>query len=67
MSREKALELYEKDDIASKPANYKDVLKYLNLSDDDLQAIVNIPKLKYEKHTSKLNRLFVSLMKIKQM
>ncbi len=64
--REKALELYKTDNITSKPNNYMEVLKYLNITEEDLQRVITIPKLKYEKHTSKTNRLFSSLMKIKQ-
>jgi len=67
ISREKAVELYAIDDITSKPANYQNALDYLNLTDEDLEKIVTILPLKFEKHTSKINRLFTRLMKIKQL
>jgi len=38
----------------------------LDLNDEQLDVIVNIPPLKYEKHTSKMNRLFAILMKLKK-
>lgn len=66
ISREKALELYSIDDITSLPANYQNVLNYLNLTKKDIQTIINNKPLKFEKHTSKMNRIFTSLMKIKQ-
>ncbi|OFX18295.1 MAG: hypothetical protein A2033_17760 [Bacteroidetes bacterium GWA2_31_9] len=66
ISREKALELYSNDDITSLPENYQNVLNYLNLTEKDLQTIINNQPLKFEKHTSQINRLFTRLMKIKQ-
>jgi len=67
ITREKALELYSIDDIASKPDNYQDVLSYLKITEEDLQMVTNIPPLKYEKNTSKINRFFTRLMKIKKL
>jgi len=66
ISREKALELYKADNITSKPDNCQEVLRYLDLTEEDLQQILTIPKLKYEKHTSKVNKLFAGLMRMKQ-
>jgi len=66
ITREKASELFDADHIESKPANYQKVLNQLDLNDEQLDVIVNIPPLKYEKHTSKMNRLFAILMKLKK-
>jgi len=67
ITREKALELYSIDDIASKPDNYQDVLRYLKITEEDLQMITNIQPLKYEKNTSRIDRFFTRLMKIKKL
>jgi hypothetical protein len=66
ISREKALEMYSMDDIESKPYGYQKVLEYLSITDEDLDKIITIPALKYEKYTSGLNRFFIRLMKIKK-
>jgi len=66
ISREKALDLYIKDNITSLPKNYMEVLDYLKISENELQEIIKIPKLKYEKYTSSLNKLFTILMRFKQ-
>ncbi|HBX50367.1 MAG: hypothetical protein A2275_12485 [Bacteroidetes bacterium RIFOXYA12_FULL_35_11] len=66
ISRDKALELYSKDEITSLPTSYQNVLHYLNLTEKDIQIIIKNQPLKFEKHTSKINRFFTSLIKIKQ-
>ncbi len=66
ISREKAIELYSADNVTTKPDNYQHVLDHLGLTEDDLEKITNIHPLKYEKHISKMNKLFAGLMKIKQ-
>ena len=66
VTREKALELYRADDIESKPSNYRDVLHHLGLKEEDLQTIANNTPLKFESHTSRMNRLFARIMKLKQ-
>ena len=66
VTREKALELYRADDIESKPSNYRDVLHHLGLKEEDLQTITNNTPLKFESHTSRMNRLFARIMKLKQ-
>ncbi len=64
ISRDHAVELYKEDNIESLPKNYLDVLDYLDLSSKDLERIISIKPLKYEKHTSKLNRLYLFLVRI---
>jgi tRNA(Ile)-lysidine synthase TilS/MesJ len=66
INREKALDLYSADNISVKPYNYQNVLKYLNLTEDDLKTITSIPPFRFEKHISKMNILFTGLMKLKQ-
>jgi len=66
ISRDKALQLYAADQINEKPANYKDILDILQISENDFANIENISPLKYETKTSKINRIFAQLIKIKQ-
>lgn len=65
ITREKASELFRTDNIESKPVNYQRVLSQLNLTDENLDAIVKNSPMKFEKHTSKMNKFFAILMKIK--
>jgi len=66
ISKDKAIEMYEADNIDEKPINFKDVLNVLDISEENLKDIEKIPALKYEKHTSKINRLFIYLTGVKQ-
>lgn len=66
ISRKKALELYTADNIFEKPENYIEILRRLNLTEDDLEKIIAIPPLKFEKYTSMMNMLFTGLMQVKQ-
>lgn len=65
ITREKGSFMFANDKVDSKPANTEEVLNYLGLTDKDLDAITQIQPMKYENHTSKMNRLFAFLMKIK--
>mgnify|MGYP003810277381 CR=1 FL=1 len=65
ITREKGALIFAGDKIDSKPANADVVLDYLGLTDKDLDAITQIQPMKYEKYTSKMNRLFTYMMKIK--
>jgi hypothetical protein len=64
ITREKALELFSKDNITSLPTNYQNVLEYLNLKEKDIETIVKNVPLKFENRTSRLNRLFARLIKL---
>jgi hypothetical protein len=66
ITREKALDMYSNDNMELKPVNYLEVLKYLNLTEENLQNIITIPPLKYEKHTSNMNKLFALIMNLKK-
>ena len=64
INREKALKLYESDNINEKPDNYKEILELLNLKEQDIDTILSNYSLKYEKYTSKADKLYVSIMKL---
>lgn len=66
ITREKALQLYRDDNILEKSDKYSEILKFLDLSDKDLENIIKVTPLKYEKYTSKMNKLFERMMKIKR-
>lgn len=65
ISREKALALYSADNIESLPANYQKVLDYLQITREELHAVEKTPPLKYENRTSKADKVFAGLMKLK--
>ena len=66
LDRPKAEQLYQTDLVGDKPANYQDVLGLLDLSEKDLETIVKIEPLKYERHTSKMNKLYAKLMELRK-
>jgi tRNA(Ile)-lysidine synthase TilS/MesJ len=63
VTKEKALAMYESDNIAAKPACYQQILEYLRISDDDMGNVLKITPLKYEAHVSSANKRFIKLMK----
>lgn len=63
ITREQALKLYNNDKIEIKPSNYSDVLKHLDLTEEDIEKALSYKPLKYEKNASKMNRLYSYLMK----
>ncbi|MDD3740881.1 MAG: hypothetical protein PHH30_06535 [Bacteroidales bacterium] len=66
ISREKALQLYESDMLDLRPANYNDILSLFDISEKQMGDIVKIRPLKYERYTSKINKLFLYFVKLKQ-
>lgn len=62
ITRGKAMELYAADNIAEKPDGYRRTLDYLGLTDQDLEEIIRIKPLKFEGHTSRMNRIFTKLL-----
>ena len=64
VTREKALALYESDNIAEKPQNYNQILDILNIDDADMENVLKIKPLKYERHVSMANKLFFRLVKL---
>ena len=65
ITREEGARMLAADRVNQKPANAQEVLNHLGLTEKNLDSIVKIPPLKYEKHTSKINRLFTVMMKLK--
>ena len=64
INREKAFDLYQSDRIMDKPANYQQILDMLDIDEKDMEEVLKIKPLKYEKHVSKVNKLYAKLMKI---
>ena len=64
ISREKAIELYNEDKINNKPENYNEILKMLGLNENSIAEILKNYPLKYENHTSKLDKLYILIMKL---
>jgi len=63
ITREKAMTMYKSDNIAEKPANYNQIIDILNIDDADMENVLKIKPLKYERYVSSTNKLFSSLMK----
>jgi hypothetical protein len=63
IDREKAMKMYIADKVDVLPENYIDILNYLEISDKELSDALNISPLKYEKHCSKINKLYITLLK----
>jgi hypothetical protein len=63
ITREQAIKLFKADNIEEKPSNYSEVLKHLGLSDEDIIKAISYIPLKYENHTSKMNKLYGYMMK----
>ena len=63
ITREKAAALYHADHIKDKPANYQEILDILAINEKEMEEVLKIKPLKYEKHVSKANKLFIKLMK----
>ena len=64
ITREKALAMHKADNIAEKPANYKQMLDLFDITDADMENVYKIKPLKYERHVSLANKLFFRLMKL---
>jgi len=64
ITRVKAIEMHHTDRIMDKPANYQDIITMLDVTEKDMETVLNIKPLKYEKHVSKVNKLYVKLMKL---
>lgn len=66
ITRKKAEELYNSDNVMNKVANYQEILSMLDIDEKDMESILRVKPLKYEKYVSKANILFAKLMKIKK-
>ena len=63
ITRDKALAMYKSDNMAEKPANYNQLTNLLNINDADMENVLKIKPLKYERYVSSANKLFFWLMK----
>jgi hypothetical protein len=66
VSRDKALEMYDNDLVEEKPSNYNEILNLFSLSESDMEKVIRVKPLQYEKHTSKINKLFLYFVRLKQ-
>jgi len=64
ITREKAADLHQSDSVMNKPANYQEILAMLNIDEKDMEGVLNIKPLKYERHISKANKLYIKLIKL---
>jgi hypothetical protein len=64
VTREKASELHLADHTTYLPENYQDAMNRLEINEKDLEAVLKIKPLKYERHVSKVNKLYIRLMKL---
>ncbi|MBI9066812.1 MAG: N-acetyl sugar amidotransferase [Salinivirgaceae bacterium] len=63
ITREKAINLFNADKVDEKPSNYTEVLKHLELTEKDIEEALSYKPLLYEKNTSKINRLYIYVIK----
>jgi tRNA(Ile)-lysidine synthase TilS/MesJ len=63
ITKEKASGLYRSDHVMDRPANYQDILTMLDVNEKDMDDVLKIKPLKYEKHISKANKLYKKLMR----
>lgn len=66
ITREQANELYLADNLNLKPSNYKQVLNHLGVSEDELSEIETLKPLIYENKTSRIDKLFLRMVRLKQ-
>jgi len=64
ITREKALSMYDSDKLWEKPANYPQILEHLAIDEKDMEKVLKIKPLKYERHVSVANKLYARLMKL---
>ena len=63
ITRDKAAEMYASDNVSAKPANYQQILELLEIDEKEMQEVLKIKPLKYERHVSQANKWFARLMK----
>ena len=64
ITREKALSMYDSDKLSEKPANYPQILEHLAIDEKEMEEVLKIKPLKYERHVSVANKLYARLMKL---
>ena len=58
INRETAIKLYNEDKIDTLPENYKTILNMLELTEDDINIILNNHPLKYENYVSNIDKIY---------
>lgn len=66
VSRDKAIEMYNSDLVENKPSNYNEILQLLKLSEQDMDKVIHLKPLQFEKYTSKINKAFLYFVRLKQ-
>ena len=64
ITREKASDMYLSDRMMDKPVNYKEILDRLDLDEKDMEGVLKIKPLKYERHISKINKMYIKLARM---
>ena len=64
ISRDKALQLFADDNLMELPAGTEQAREYLGLDDQTLETVIKNEPLKFENHTSKMNRLFAKSLEL---
>ncbi len=65
ITRAHAMKMLDDDHLWEMPANVEPVMEYLGVTKEDLVEIFAYKPLTYEKHTSRINRLFGLAKKVK--
>jgi len=65
ISRNEAIDIYKKDNIAERPENTSEILDLIGISEDEFQEILKIKPMQFEKQTDKMNSLFAKGKAIK--
>ena len=61
INRAKAVQMFESDNFSKVPPNSEKIMGYLDVTQEGLKTVLSVKPLTYEKHTSKMNRLFAVL------
>ena len=61
INRAKAVQMFESDNFSKVPPNSEKIMEYLDVTQEGLKTVLSVKPLTYEKHTSKMNRLFAVL------
>ena len=66
ISRDHAMQMLQDDKLWEMPANVEPVMDYLGVTNDELAGIFGYKPMTYENHTSRTNRLFGLIKKVKE-
>jgi len=65
ITREKALQMFQGDELWKRPAGTHEMMEYLGVTEEDLKPILAYKPLQYENHISGMNRLFALMKQMK--